>query len=81
MKNGKLAALEFQKVLDHQAIVEEFVIGALARLQLARAQVMMGAQLAARKSYQDFLALWKDADEDTPLYREAKAEYARIARF
>jgi hypothetical protein len=54
-------------------------IGALAHLQLARAPVMMGDQSAARKSYVDFLALWKDADPDIPLYKEAKAEYSRVA--
>ena len=55
-----------------------YVPGALARLQLGRAQVMMGDKDAARKSYQDFLTLWKDADPDIPIYRQAKAEYARL---
>jgi hypothetical protein len=46
--------------------------------QLGRAQAMMGDQDAARKSYQDFLTLWKDADPDIPIYKEAKAEYAKL---
>jgi DNA-binding winged helix-turn-helix (wHTH) protein/tetratricopeptide (TPR) repeat protein/tRNA A-37 threonylcarbamoyl transferase component Bud32 len=80
LKDGRLAALEFQKVLDHEGVVQGAIIGALARLQLARAQVMMGDQAAARKSYEDFLTLWKDADADVPLFKEVKAEYARIAK-
>ena len=54
------------------------LIGALGHLQLARAQEMMGDKEAARKSYQDFLTLWKDADPDIPIYRQAKAEYAKL---
>jgi len=50
----------------------------LSHLQLARAQKMMGDQAAARKSYEDFLTLWKDADSDIPIYQQAKAEYARL---
>jgi tetratricopeptide (TPR) repeat protein len=72
------AGVEFQKILDHPGIVGNFIIGALAHLQLARAQVMMGDKEAARKSYQDFLTLWKDADPDIPIYRQAKAEYAKL---
>jgi hypothetical protein len=48
------------------------------RLQFGRAQAMMGDKGAARKSYQDFLTLWKDADPDIPIYRQAKAEYAKL---
>ncbi len=70
------AAAEFQKIIDHPGIVLNFVTGALARLQLGRAQVMMGDKDAARKSYQDFLTLWQDADPDIPIYKQAKAEYA-----
>ena len=78
LSKGQAAAREFQKLLDHPGIVANAVIGALARLQLARAQVMMGDKAAARKSYQDFLTLWKDADPDIPIYRQAKAEYAKL---
>ena len=78
MKDAQRAAAEFQKVIDHPGIVVNFVIGALAHLQLGRAQAMMGDKAAARKSYQDFLTLWKDADPDIPIYQQAKAEYARL---
>jgi len=75
---GENAAKEFQKIVDHQGLVGNFIIGALAHLQLARAQAMMGDKEAARKSYQDFLTLWKDADPDIPIYRQAKAEYKKL---
>jgi hypothetical protein len=78
MKDGRLAAMEFQKLLDHPAIVEGFIIGALAHLQLARAQVMMGDKARAKKSYEDFLTLWKDADPECSTLKEAKAEYALL---
>src|SRR5258707_11698475 len=77
---GRLAAAEFQKLLDHPGLVGRDVIGALAHLQLARAQKMMGDQAAARRSYQDFLTLWKDADADIPIYGQAKAEYAKLRK-
>jgi outer membrane protein assembly factor BamD (BamD/ComL family) len=75
---GRLAAAEFQKLLDHPGLVGRDVIGALAHLQLARARKMIGDQAAARKSYEDFLTLWKDADSDIPIYQQAKAEYAKL---
>jgi tetratricopeptide (TPR) repeat protein len=80
MGEGRMAAAEFQKLLDHPGIVGRSVTGALSHLQLARAQNMMGDQAAARKSYEDFLTLWKDADPDIPIYQQAKAEYARLAK-
>jgi tetratricopeptide (TPR) repeat protein len=75
---GQQAALEFQKVTSHPELVTNCLVGAVSRLQLARAQAMMGDKDAARKSYQDFLTLWKDADSDIPIYRHAKAEYAKL---
>ena len=78
MGEGRLAVPEFQKVLEHRGIVRADVIGALAHLQLARAQKMMGDDSTARKSYEDFLNLWKDADPDIPIYEQAKAEYAKL---
>jgi len=78
MGEGRLAAAEFQKLLDHRGIVRREVIGALSHVQLARAQTMAGDEAAARKSYEDFLTLWKDADADIPIYQEAKAEYANL---
>jgi eukaryotic-like serine/threonine-protein kinase len=75
---GQEAAREFRKILDHRGVILNFPTGALARLQLARAQLMMGDTENARKSYQDFLALWKDADHDSPILKQAKAEYGRL---
>ena len=80
LKKGDLAAAEFRKVLDHSGVVQGFVTGALSILQLARAQVLMHDEEAARKSYEDFLALWKSADPDLPIYREAKAEDAALRK-
>ena len=77
---GRLAAAEFQKLADHRGLVAIDLIGALAHLQMARAQKMMGDEASARKWYEDFLALWKDADPDVPIYQQAKAEYARLEK-
>lgn len=77
---GRLAAAEFQKLMDHRGLVATDVIGALAHLQMARAKKMMGDDASARKWYEDFLALWKDADPDVPIYQQAKAEYARLGK-
>ncbi len=75
---GERAATEFQKLLNHRSIVGNFVLGALAHLQLGRAKVMSGDKEGARKAYQEFLFLWKDADPDVPILKEAKAEYAKL---
>ena len=78
MGDGNKAAAEFQKMLDHQGVIGSSPTAALARLQLARAQAMMGDTAAARKSYADFLSLWKDADPDNAILKQAKSEYARL---
>jgi serine/threonine protein kinase/tetratricopeptide (TPR) repeat protein len=78
MGDGRSAAAEFQKILDHPGIVGTSVNGALSHLQLARAQRLMGDAAAARKSYEEFLNLWKDADPDIPVHQQAKAEYAKL---
>jgi hypothetical protein len=75
---GPEAAREFQKIFDNPGVVENEIRGALTHLQFARTQAMMGDKSAARKSYQDFLTLWKDADPDIPVYKQAKAEYAKL---
>jgi hypothetical protein len=75
---GQQASAEFGRIIGHPGIVGISLIVPLARVQLARAQVMMGDKAAARKSYQDFLTLWKDADHDIPIYQQAKAEYAKL---
>jgi len=76
--DGHKAAAEFQKLLDHPGLVGRHVIGALSYLQLGRAARIRGDVTAARKSYQEFLMLWKDADPDLSIYKEAKAEYAKL---
>jgi eukaryotic-like serine/threonine-protein kinase len=78
MGKGTEAAAEFQKIVDHRGIVLNFPTGALARLGLARAYAMQGDSTKAKMAYQDFLALWKDADPDIPILKEAKAEYAKL---
>jgi tetratricopeptide (TPR) repeat protein len=75
---GSEAAAEFQKILDHRGIVLNEPIGALAHLQLGRAYVLQGDTPKARAAYQDFLALWRDADPDIPILQQAKAEYAKL---
>ena len=75
---GREAAAEFQKILDHRGIVLNEPIGALAHLQLGRAYAMQGDLAKARAAYNDFLTLWKEADPDIPVLKEAKAEYAKL---
>jgi tetratricopeptide (TPR) repeat protein len=75
---GVEAAAEFQKILNHRGIVVSDPIGALAHLQLGRAYVLSGDPSRAKTAYQDFLALWKDADEDIPILKDARAEYAKL---
>jgi tetratricopeptide (TPR) repeat protein len=77
-RQGQAAATEFQKFLDHRGIVVNFPLGALAHLQLGRAYAMAGDSAKARSAYQDFFALWKDADPDIPILKEAKAEYVKL---
>jgi hypothetical protein len=80
MHEGRLAATEFEKLLAHPCLVGTAVTGALSRVQLARAQRMMGDEAAARKSYENFFTLWKDADSDIPIYQQAKAEYVGLGK-
>jgi hypothetical protein len=75
---GSAAAAEFQKILDHACVVWNEPIGALAHLGLARAYALSGDTVKAKSAYQDFLGLWKDADPDIPILKEAKAEYAKL---
>src|SRR3954447_5616014 len=77
-KQGKKAAFEFQKILAHPGIVVADSIGALARLQLARAWSIEGDSKKAKSAYADFLALWKDADSDIPVLLQAKAEHQKL---
>jgi eukaryotic-like serine/threonine-protein kinase len=85
---GSSAADEFQKILDHSGIVWNCSTGALAHLGLARANALEArtdrgiaaeaARARSRAAYSDFLALWKDADPDIPILRQAKSEYAKL---
>jgi eukaryotic-like serine/threonine-protein kinase len=75
---GKEAAAEFQKILDHRGVVLYEPIGALARLGLARAWALEGDTGRARAAYRDFLTAWKDADPDIPILKQAEAEYAEL---
>ena len=75
---GQEAAAEFQKVLNHRGIVLADPIGALAHVQLGRAYHLVGDEVKAKASYQDFLSLWKDADPDIPILKQVKAEYAKL---
>jgi serine/threonine protein kinase len=72
------AATEYQKLLDHPGCVMNYPFGALAHLQLGRAYALAGDKTQARTAYQDFLTLWKNADPDIPILKQAKAEYAKL---
>ena len=76
--NGAAAASEFQKILDHAGVVGNQPIGTLAHLGLARAYASSGDNAKAKTAYQDFFALWKSADPDIAILKQAKAEYAKL---
>jgi len=78
MRAGKKAAAEFQKILDHRGVAALSPLHPLARLGLSRAHALRGDTAKSRAAYQDFFALWKDADPDIPILKEAKAEYAKL---
>jgi DNA-binding winged helix-turn-helix (wHTH) protein/tetratricopeptide (TPR) repeat protein len=78
LHQGAQAATEFQKILDHRGIVISDPVGALAQLQLGRAYVMAGDETKAKTAYSDFLNLWKDADANIPVLKQARLEYARL---
>jgi serine/threonine protein kinase len=78
--DGQSAAAQFQKLIDNPGFSVRHVIGPLARLQLGRAQRLMGDNASARKSYEEFLNIWKDADPYLPVYQQAKAEYAQLQK-
>jgi tetratricopeptide (TPR) repeat protein len=78
LKQGEEAAAEFQKILDHRGITGMSMAFPAAIVGLARSKVLMGDEAGARKSYEEFLEMWKDADPDVPLLQEAKAEYEKL---
>jgi hypothetical protein len=78
LRRGDEARAEFQKILDHRTIVKNCQFGALARLGMGRAYALQGDGEKARAAYKQFLTLWKDADPDIPILKQAKAEYAKL---
>jgi DNA-binding winged helix-turn-helix (wHTH) protein/tetratricopeptide (TPR) repeat protein len=78
LHDSNAAAAEFQKLIDHSGLVGNFPWGALARLQLARACALSGDKTKAKTAYQNFLTLWRDADPDMPILKQAKVEYAKL---
>jgi eukaryotic-like serine/threonine-protein kinase len=77
-RQGREAAAEFQRIINHRGIVLNFPLGALARLGLARAYALDGDKAKPRAAYDDFLNLWKAADPNIPLLQQARAEYANV---
>jgi serine/threonine protein kinase/tetratricopeptide (TPR) repeat protein len=77
-RDGAAAAAEFQKLPDHRGVVINFVTGSLAHLEIGRAYAMAGDTAKAKAAYQDFFTLWKDADADIPILKQAKVEYAKL---
>ena len=78
LHDGDKAAAEFQKILDHRGALATSELYPLAQLNLARAFSLQGDSTKARTAYQDFFALWKDADPDIPILKQAQAEYAKL---
>jgi eukaryotic-like serine/threonine-protein kinase len=78
VRDGQKAAAELQTIIDHRSVVTNDIVGALAHLQLGRAYAMAGDTAKAKAAYEDFLTLWKDADPDIPILKQAKAEYAKL---
>lgn len=78
LKQGDKAAAEFQKLVDHKAVISPSPMSGLAKLGIARKLAISGDSAKARTAYQDFFASWKDADPDLPILHQAKAEYAKL---
>src|SRR5258708_5377200 len=78
LRDGVKAAAEYQKILDHRGIDPTSPSYSLAHLGLGRAYALQGDTVKARTAYQDFFALWKDADPDVPVLKQAKAEYEKL---
>ena len=74
---GTEAAAEFEKILNHRGLVLNDPIGALAHLELGRAYALSADRMEAKSAYQSFLTLWKEADRDLPIFKQAQAEYAK----
>ena len=76
--NGDAAAVEFRRILDHTGVVWSCSSGAMAKLGLARAYQLKADRQKAAVAYRDFLTLWKDADADIPILKQAQSEYAKL---
>ena len=74
------AAVQFERIINHPGLIVNFPLGSLAKLQFARATARSGNTSAAQKAYEDFFAVWKDADPDIPILKQAKLEYAKLPR-
>jgi hypothetical protein len=77
-KRGPQAFAEFQKLIDSRGVVGNCWSGALAHLGQGRARALSGSTSAARTAYQEFFALWKDADANIPILKSARAEFAKL---
>ena len=75
---GNEASAEFQKIIDHPGVVYADPVGALAHLEVGRACALLGNRARAKAAYHEFFALWQDADPDIPIFKQAKAECARL---
>ena len=78
LRDGAKAATEYQKILDRRGIDPTSPLYSLARLGSGRAYALQGDKAKAKEAYQDFFAMWKDADPDVPILKDAKAEYAKL---
>jgi eukaryotic-like serine/threonine-protein kinase len=78
LHDGKRAAIEFQNFIDHRGLVRNSPWGALSRLGLARAYAMQSDSRGSRIPFEEFLTLWKNAEADIPVLRQARAEYASL---
>jgi tetratricopeptide (TPR) repeat protein len=78
LRDAKRAEVEFQRIVDQRGFAKLTAVCPLAHLGLARAYVLDGETAKARIAYQDFLGLWKDADPDAPILKQAKSEYAKL---
>jgi eukaryotic-like serine/threonine-protein kinase len=77
-KEGSASVAEFQKIVDHPGVVQDEIIGSLAHLGLGRAYVLSGDSTKAKTGYRNFLSLWKNADRDVPILKQAVAEYEKL---
>ncbi len=78
LRRAEEAATEFRAVLDHRGVAPMATMWEMSQLGLARARALLGDTAKARAAYKDFFALWKDADPDIPILKQAKAEYAKL---